>query len=343
MIKYLVPFLTSFFITAALIALAVFYFGKFKFLGRKSGRHIHKEGISRFGGVVMIIAFNLAILLNRDLFITSEIYAIMASSFILLAVGLWDDIKEIFWKVQLFFQVAVSALVFIHGIRIYYVTNPLNGGIINLNTGPRTLISIALVIFWIVLITNTINWLDGLDGLSGGVTLISALTIFALSLKSEVNQPPVAILALILSGTVLGFLVFNFFPAKIMAGTSGAMFMGFVLSALAIISGTKIATAILVMAVPIVDLFWVVGERIKNKKSIFIPDSRHLHYKLLKLGWPQKKIVFGYWIVTLIIASVALNTRSIGKGVTLIATFFIMLLVLIVIGRKIREKENSKA
>lgn len=342
MLKYLAPFMLSFLLSVFFLALAVYFGKKFNWQGRRAKRHIHEKGVLRIGGAVLIPVFNLSILLNRDLFISSEVYGLMAASLILLAIGLWDDIKEIYWKIQLFFQIAVSTLVFISGIRIYYVTNPLTGGIFKLDSSFWVLASIVLVIFWIVLIINAINWIDGIDGLSGGIVLIAAAVIFSLSLKSEVNQPPVAILGSIFIGTVLGFLIFNFYPAKIIAGTSGAMFMGFVLAVLAIIAGTKIATAVLVLAVPIIDFLWVIGERIKNGRSIFKPDKRHLHYKLLKLGWTQKEVVFGYWIVTFAIGIVALNTRVMGKLITLAISASIMLIVLILINRKISARSALK-
>jgi UDP-GlcNAc:undecaprenyl-phosphate/decaprenyl-phosphate GlcNAc-1-phosphate transferase len=340
-LKYLIPFISSFLISVLLMVVAIYFSKKIKWKGRDSGRHIHKKGTPRIGGIVMILVFILTVLLNKDLFITPEMYGIMAALLIVMAVGIWDDLKEIYWKVQLFFQIAISILIFIFGVRIYYITNPLTGGILNLDSGYGVLISIALVIFWIILIINSINWIDGIDGLSGGVVLISACTIFFLSLKTEVNQPPIAILASIFSGAVLGFLIFNFSPAKAMAGTSGSVFMGFVLAVLAIIAGTKIATMLLVMAIPVIDFLWVVGERISQKKSIFRPDKRHLHYKLIELGWSEKKIAHLYWGATFFISLVALNTRAIGKEITLAAAAVIILMTLLVINRKTRFNRNG--
>jgi UDP-GlcNAc:undecaprenyl-phosphate/decaprenyl-phosphate GlcNAc-1-phosphate transferase len=339
-LKYLIPFLLSFFLSVIFTPLAVYFLKRFKGRGRDSSRHIHKKEIPRIGGVVMVIVFIFMVFANKDLYITSEIYGIMIASVFLMIVGLWDDVREIYWKIQLFFQVAFSILIFIFGIRIYFITNPVTGGIINLDTGLGVLVSIILVIFWMLLIVNSINWLDGIDGLSGGVTFISVMTIFFLSLKNEVNQPPVAILASIIAGSVLGFLILNFYPARAMAGTSGSFFMGFALAVLAIIAGTKIATALLVLAVPIIDFLWVIGERIKNNKSIFRADKRHLHYKLLQLGWSEKKISLCYWSVTALISLVALNTRAIGKGITLIVAVAIMLVVLIIIKRKTSGNNN---
>ena len=246
-----------------------------------------------------------------------------------------DDLKELYWKIQFFIQVAVAILVFIMGIRIYYITNPLTGGVLKLDSDFGIIFSAALVIFWIVLVMNAINWSDGIDGVASGITFITATTIFILSFRPEVNQPPIAIICAILMGAILGFLIFNFNPSMIMAGTAGAMFMGFSLAVMSIFSGTKVATAILVLAVPITDFLWVIGERLRNKRSIFLPDKNHLHYKLMELGWSQKKIVGSYWTVTIMVAIVALNTRAIGKGVALITVAVIMSGILVFVNKKI--------
>lgn len=340
MLKYLIPFLDSFSITVVL-ALAVIVISKnFHWRGRESQRHIHAPGVSRLGGLVMIVAFNATIFLNRDLFISPELYGFCFGSLILLIVGFLDDLKELYWKIQFFIQVAVAILVFIMGIRIYYITNPFTGGIWKLDSDFGIIISVALVIFWIVLVMNAINWSDGIDGVASGITFITATTILILSFRPEVNQPPMAIICAILMGTILGFLIFNFNPSMIMAGTAGAMFMGFSLAVMSIFSGTKVATATLVLAVPITDFLWVIGERLKNRKSIFLPDKNHLHYKLMELGWSQKKIVGSYWAVTAVIAAVALNTRAIGKGVALFTVVVIMVGILIFVSKKIASLES---
>jgi UDP-GlcNAc:undecaprenyl-phosphate GlcNAc-1-phosphate transferase len=313
---------------------------KIKWQGRNSERHIHKKGkVFRVGGIAMILSFNIAILVNKDLFITMELYGFMVASLIILIVGIWDDIKEIYWKVQLFFQIAVAILIFVLGIRIYYITNPLTGGIIHLEQGLGIIISVFLVIFWIVLVTNVINWLDGIDGLSGGLTFIVAITIFILSLRPEVNQPPVAIIAAVFAGSVLGFLVFNFNPSKVIAGTSGAMFMGFSLAVISIFSGTKIATALLVLSVPVLDCLWVIAERIKRGQPIFRPDKSHFHYRLLDLGWSQRKINLLFFTITILISIVALNTRALGKILTLAVVAIIMLFSFVFIKRKLDKKQ----
>jgi len=342
MLKYLLPFITAFVLTVSLVAVLKFIAKKISWTARSSSRHIHQGESYRIGGIAMIIAFNLAIWFNQDLFITVQLYGVMAASLVVLAVGVWDDLREVFWKTQLFYQVAVAILVFILGLRIYDVTNPLTGGVLHFDAGSFGIIlSIFLVVVWIVVMINAMNWLDGIDGLSGGISFICAITIFVLSLQPEVNQPPVAILAMILSGAILGFVFFNFHPSLVLAGTSGSMFMGFALAALAIFAGTKIATAILALSLPIIDFVWVIGERIRNKKSVFMADKNHLHHKLLELGWSQRKITLHFYGVTALIAIVALNTRAIGKSITLAVTSAIMVSAIIFINKKLAHKKQT--
>ncbi len=338
MLKYLIPFITAFILTAVFIFLLKFAANNVRWRGRVSGRHINRGNAFRVGGIAMIIAFNLSILLNPDLVISIQLFGVMAASMGILVIGAWDDVREVFWKTQFFYQVAAAIVVFIFGLRVYGLTNPF-GGAIHLTAGIGVIVSIFLVVFWIVLMINSMNWLDGIDGLSGGISFIGAITIFILSLRPEVNQPPVAILALILSGVTLSFLIFNFYPSIVIAGTSGSMFMGFALAALAIFAGTKVATAILVLSLPIIDFAWVIGERIRRGKSIFKADRNHLHYKLMELGWSQRKIALYFYSITIMLAIVALNTRVIGKSITLVTTVVIMTGALVFINRKLVTKQ----
>jgi UDP-GlcNAc:undecaprenyl-phosphate GlcNAc-1-phosphate transferase len=341
MLKYLFPFIETFLLTIGLVFFALPLAKKIPWDVRDDLRHIHRKGVYRIGGIAMVLAFNLVVIFNKDLVMSSELFGFILASIILLFVGVWDDIKEVYWKTQLFFQIAISVLIFILGVRIYYITNPLNGGVIDLDLGKTVLIALLLVIFWVVFVINSLNWIDGVDGLSGGVSLISVATIFFLSFRPEVNQPPIAIMCSILAGAILGFLVFNFNPAKILAGTSGSMFMGFSLAVLAIFSGTKIATAILVLTIPLVDFIWVICERINKGESIFRPDNNHLHHKLLEIGWSQRKIAVYYYLITAIIGVIALNTRVIGKSITLLISILIVIFISLETRRKLAKLHRS--
>lgn len=281
---------------------------------RSEDRHIHDKGkfISRWGGVAIIISFIVAIILDENLVMTNTLWGIIFGAIVVLAIGIYDDLKGLNWKIQLFFQSIAVSLLFFFGAKINYITNPFGDAFL-FDTQEKIVIGIIVGFMWSLILINAMNWLDGIDGLSGGVTFIAAITIFILSLKPEVNQPPVGIISLVLAGSVLGFLILNFHPAKIMAGTSGAFFMGFVLAGLSFFAGTKIATTLLVLAIPIIDFFWVIGRRIKLKKSIFEADQEHLHHKLIRMGWSQKKISLFFYTVTILISVVALNIGASGK------------------------------
>lgn len=339
---YFYPFIISFLASVFLTAAVVWLCGKFGqgISEKKPKRHIHKKKISRLGGIAIILSFALAIFLSDKLVISPAFWGILIASVLIMAIGLWDDFSELNWQYQLFFQVALAIFIFIMGVRVEYISHPL-GGVLPLNIGRYLLPSLLFVILWIIAMMNSINWLDGIDGLSGGVTFLGTMTIFCLSLKPEVNQPPVGIITMALSGAILGFLIFNFHPARIFAGTTGSWFMGFILGSLAIFAGAKIATALLIMAVPVIDALWVIGERLKAGKSIFSPDNRHLHFKLLELGWSQNKITMFFYVVTGLIAVIALNTRAIGKLVTIILVAVIMVATLAIINKKISVNKTS--
>jgi len=271
--------------------------------------------------------------------ITVPLLGVLLASGAILVFGVVDDIKQLGWKSQLFFQLVIVALVYIVGVKLQYVSNPL-GGIFFFDGGLAYLLGLVVSIIWVVFLMNVINWVDGVDGVSGGITFIAAGTIFILSQRPEVNQPPVGIITAALVGSLAAFLLLNFYPAKIMAGTSGSMFMGFMLAILAIFAGAKIATTLMVLAVPIIDALWVMGERLRQRKSVFMADRRHLHYRLLELGWSAKKICIFYYLVTVLISVLALNVRAVGKAASLIVILIASMAMLVIASRKVAAPKN---
>ncbi len=341
--QYLQPFLTALIISVGIVFLILRwnkkgYLKKFFLKNRKTKRHIHKkEDVSRLGGVAIILAFVITILIDKNLVISNVLWGMILGSLIILVMGMWDDFKEIDWRWQLFFQIVAVGLIFLFGAKINYISNPF-GEVIHFNTPIKMILGISLGIVWSLILMNALNWLDGIDGLSGGISLIAIITIFLLALKPEVNQPPVAIIAMAFAGGLLGFLLFNFYPAKIMAGTGGAFFMGFVLAGLSIFAGTKIATTLLVLTIPLLDFFWVIVRRLKSGKSIFQPDQSHLHHSLLKMGWSQRKITLFFYLVTSLIAGLALSVSTTDKIVLVI---FIAGCMLFVYGKIIRKNDET--
>ncbi|MFZ5982720.1 MAG: MraY family glycosyltransferase [Patescibacteria group bacterium] len=340
--KFFMPFIFSFGLSLVL-SWAIIFGGKriLKFLKRTGERHIHNKQVVRLGGIALVLSFVGGVFFSPHLVITPEIWGFIAAIGLILIVGTLDDLREMFWKIQFFFQIISVLIIFIAGVRMKFITNFWTGETLSLESEMGVIVSVFLIIFWVILLMNVMNWTDGVDGLSGSITLIASLTIMLLSLKPEVNQPPIAIMAAVLAGSTLGFLFFNFFPARILAGTSGANFFGFSLAVISIFSGTKIATAILVLIVPIIDFLWVILERFRKRKSIFLPDKSHIHFKLLDLGWSPVKINLLFSGITALAAILALNTRTFGKIVTILLSGILVLAFLFFIDRKIKLRNQN--
>jgi len=336
---YLAPFLTAFALTAGLILMFLLTPLFRRAVWRSERRHGYKKTLSRLGGVAMLSAFIFAVFFDPHLVLTREFYGLLLGGVLVFIFGLWDDLNELGWKIQVFFQVALTALIFIFGMRITSLTNPF-GGVWIFPYSDFVIPGFLILFVWVFLVMNAMNWLDGVDGLCGGVALITLVAIFFLSLKPEVFQPPIAILSIIGAGTVAGFLLFNVYPARILAGTVGSMFLGFLVAVLAVIAGTKIATALLVLSLPIADAFFVIWQRLRERVSIFQPDKRHLHYKLIELGWSERRIAWFFFGVTALIALIALNTQALGKFLALLLILGILFSLLFFVDYKIRIRER---
>ena len=327
MFLYLKPFLISLFSSLIIIPVIIKLGGKFQFFDKLDSRKIHKKNIVRLGGAAIIISFLAGIFLSGDLVFDNLKWGIVICSLIILFFGVWDDLKNLSWKTQLAGQIIIVLIMIYVGLNVDYIANPFGGLEFRLdqyqfsispcpilaNKGIYSILGSLFILIWIISFMNVMNWLDGLDGLAGGVGVIGALTLFFLSISSLVNQPPLGIMAIALTGAILGFLAYNFHPARIFMGTSGSMFLGFMLAVMAIFSGGKTATALLIMGFPILDAGWVIVQRIKNKQSVFQPDNRHIHYRLLEYGWSQRKIVLFIYAICLIFGISALVFQTTGK------------------------------
>ena len=332
---YIQPFITSFLLCSFFIFALLRVF-----------RHIHvsnvrvekrhdsaRARVSRFGGVACIFATFITLLFDSHLILTYSWWGIMLVSVAILIFGIMDDIVELSWQKQLLFQVLLGCIAFLFHIRLTSLKIPFHDAIFLDVGGVYMMISCLLTIAWILFVMNAINWSDGLDGICGGISCIAFATIFFVSLYPEVNQPPMAIYAISLVGASLAFLIFNFYPARIVAGTSGAWFFGFSLASLAIFSGTKIATAILVLIIPLIDALWVMFERFVSGTSLFQADMRHLHHRLQKIGWSTQKISLFYYGATMSIAAVALHINAYQKVLFLVVLFIAVALFFLWIQR----------
>jgi UDP-GlcNAc:undecaprenyl-phosphate GlcNAc-1-phosphate transferase len=160
---------------------------------------------------------------------------------------------------------------------------------------------------------NSVNFIDGLDGLSSGIAMIAALTLGAISLTADPVEPYVAMFCFALAGALAGFLRWNFHPASVFAGTSGIMLVGYVLAVLSILGTAKIAVAALVLGVPIIDTFWIIVRRLAGGRSPFSPDRGHIHHRLLDLGLSHRGSVLLLYAVCLVLAGMSLALSNTGQ------------------------------
>ncbi len=264
-------------------------FGLFDVPGH--AKHNHAKPIPRIGGLAIWAGFTLAALLSLVLPIPHaddewrRVAALLIGCAAAAAFGLLDDVRPFGPYPQFLGQTAIAAIAVLGGgMLVDVVKNPFG-----LPFELPAVIAYAFTLFWILGMMNTINWVDGLDGLSAGVVAIGAL-ILAVRAYS-LDQLSIAALALALAGASLGFLRFNFHPASIFMGSVGTYPLGFALAVLSFIGGAKLATALLVVGVPILDVAWVIVQRVRSGASPLSGDRRHLHHRLLDLGWSQRRIV----------------------------------------------------
>ena len=211
--------------------------------------------------------------------------------------GAWDDLKELSAGKQMVVQILCALLVIPFGVRIEFLTDPFHPGHM-IYLGAWTY---PLTIMWIVAVTNAINWIDGMDGLAAGVCAIAAMALTLMAVQS--GQPALALLAAALCGSLLGFLRYNFNPAKIFMG-GGALFVGFTLAAISAVGAFKVAATmallvpILILGVPIFDTAFVIARRAMQGKPIYVADKSHLHHRLLARGFTQRQTVLILYMVS---------------------------------------------
>lgn len=269
-------------------------------VARRSGfmdrPHPRRDAIlkPRLGGVAMYAAFGVALvatvpLVARDAAEAQKVVGILLGGAIVLTMGAADDRFDLPALPQLAAQVLAAIVAMAAGVVITAVTNPFGDDLTNSMILLPSGAAFAFTAFWIVGAVNTVNFLDGVDGLAVGVGAVAAAVLGLHSLL--IGQYSIAALAAALAGSCLGFLPHNFFPARITMGSSGAAFLGFALATLAIVGGAKTATLLLVLGVPIADTGWAIVRRLAAGRSPFIGDRGHLHHMLLDLGWQPSQIV----------------------------------------------------
>ncbi|MFC0299508.1 glycosyltransferase family 4 protein [Virgibacillus soli] len=290
-------------------------------------RKVHKNPIPTLGGLVIFISFLIGIAIIQP--VSSHHLAIVCGAFIIIGLGIIDDIYNLSAKVKFGVQLLVALLViFWGGIQVEFINLPFGGQF------EFGFFSTAITVLWIVGITNAINLIDGLDGLAGGVSAIALFTIAGMAVI--MGNTYVLTIATVLFFSTMGFLRYNFYPAKIFMGDTGALFLGYMISVLALL-GFKNVTIIsfvipiFILGVPISDTLIAIVRRFINNKPISSPDSSHLHHRLLKLGFSHKQtVLFIYGLSTMFSVSAILFSMTTVWGsvlIFLIAIFVLQLLI----------------
>lgn len=312
-------------------------------LPKKHTRKIHREPVPLGGGVVIALTFFglLSSLLwtgaiSFTTIATWQLSLIGAGAAVLVLGGLLDDAIELRPQYQIIFPIIASGLAVLAGIAPQIITNPL-GGTVNLNalgfvSALGLQVSNIVLFVWLMGMMFTTKFLDGLDGLVTGMVGIGAIIIYLLTQQPQWWQPEVGMLAQLLAGSCLGFLVWNWHPAKIFLGEGGSLLTGYLLAVIAVISGSKIITTLLVMGVPALDVVRVMIMRYKYGKSLFVGDSEHLHFKLINSGLSQRQAVGVFYSIGCVFG---LSALFLSNGWKLIA-FSVSALLLVWLATHVR-------
>ena len=285
-------------------------------------RRVNTMAVARGGGVAVAVGFLgvsvLMLIVNSKTghpfvdeaayVLAPQLIALFGGGALAVGLGLLDDIFQLRARWQLLGQVALGFVAFAFGVTFTTVGLPFSTDALQL---PSIVVGLATVV-WIVGMINSINFIDGLDGLSTGIALIAAVTLGLIGIGPSINQPFWALFCFILAGALAGFLRWNFNPASIFTGTSGIMLVGYSLAVLSILGKSKVAVALLVLGVPIIDTFWIIVRRLASRRSPFAPDRGHIHHRLLDLGLSQRATVLLIYGVCIVLSALSIGLSNTG-------------------------------
>ncbi len=337
----------AFAVTWALTPVAAALSRRLGLVALPGGRRQHQGAIPRLGGVPIYAGFTVATLLTLP--ILGPLYGagdwvrltgLLLGGTVAFVGGLLDDRFQFSALPQLAVLVVASAVAIRYTLFIEIVRNPLTAQLMHF---PMAL-TVGLTLLWLAGMMTTINWLDGLDGLATGVGAIAALVFFLHIVLMGRQNPailPLALLPLALLGATLGFLPRNMHPARIFLG-GGAYFLGFTVGALALIAGARTGTALLVLAVPILDVAWQIFDRIRHRRSPGAGDRGHLHFRLLDLGLPQGRIVLLYYALSASLGALALLMPPPQYKLLALAALALVVVVVLAVLTHLQERRTTR-
>ncbi len=330
--------LAAFLACAALHGAALRLFPKIGLLDFPERYGLRRARLPYPTGIIAIVTFLAFFLLLEPL---SKQSLGLATGIVLLGIiSFLDDRAPLPSSLRLVAQVAAALTIFLAGTRIYSLTNPLvawtGGEVLKLDTlvipsplfSDPSIVGALFTILWLGLTMNALNWFDGIPGQVSALSIVGFLTIGFLSVSSRVSQPELALLAFILAGIAAAGFLFDMPPPKVLMGDTGSMFFGLMLGVLTIYAGGKVATAFLVLGVPLIDSLLVASRRILKRKSPFRGSlaGEHLHHRLLAKGWTPRQIIL---LTVLLGAAFGVTALFLGTIEKFIAAFFLFLIMLI--------------
>ncbi|NMW85215.1 undecaprenyl/decaprenyl-phosphate alpha-N-acetylglucosaminyl 1-phosphate transferase [Peptoniphilus sp. AGMB00490] len=329
MYNYLVPFFAAFILTFLQMPFVIKIAKKNGFLDvPKDTRRVHKKPIPVGGGIAMVISVTILMLvflpINKTLIFT------IISSLVIAFSGLYDDKYDLSPKLKFGYQIIAAIILVAGGMKIEFLTNPFDyeDALLILN-----MLSIPVTIFWVCGITNTINLIDGLDGLASGVSMICAISMFFITY--QMGRFDVSLVCVLVAGACLGFLPYNFNPAKIFMGDTGALYLGFMLSYISISGFLKqaailmIFVPVLILGVPVFDTAFAMVRRKLSGKSMVQADKGHLHHRLLKMGLNQRQTVVILYSISAIFGILANVISKFHSSIALIISIAVILIILL--------------
>ena len=312
----------------------------------RDDRRVHDRPIPRFGGLAIFCGSMVAMIIPATM--NSNIRIAMIGGTLMYLLGVWDDIKDLRPIVKFTGQVAIASLMFAMGIRIRFINTILAPTLAN----PKAIVFFStglaylITVLWIVGITNAVNLMDGLDGLAAGCTAIMALSLAYVAYIHGIRlgMMPVCVALVAIAGGCLGFLPYNFSPAKTFMGDGGALYLGYMIAVLSVISPLKRATMVgaiipmLVLAVPIFDTVFAMVRRLARQESIMKADKGHLHHHLMAAGFGQRRsVLIMYGIVGIMGVVAVLISRSLYKD-----AFFLAMIAMLYLGIIVIPKQPKK-
>lgn len=343
MISFVKIFVIALIATAAATPIAIWIAPKIGAMDiPKDNRRVHDHPIPRFGGIAIYCGILAAFIALSPL--TTQTRGLLIGASFILIVGIIDDRINMPPLIKLICQIVAAAVLWLSDVRITVFTNPFTG---NIHTIPLW-ISLIITLLWIVGITNTINLIDGLDGLAAGITFIASLAVAYTAYIKEMHETLTLVLAI--AGACLGFLIYNFYPAKIFMGDAGSMLLGYLMSSVSLIGIAPSKSAmlfstivpVLILALPIFDTAFAIIRRVANHKPIMQADKGHIHHRIMAMGFGQRRTALALYSISAIMGvSGILWTSAMYMG-SVVLFLIAVVLVVIFLGIGIVDKKEEK-